>query len=539
MFNSIARSLRIKLLLVFVVMLLAFSSVHLVIRQYWTIPQLIALEVEKDKKDIYKLNSALLRVYNELEMLVYDNAVWDELYNVILTRDLDYLETNFFIPKSFVSLKINGMSFFDKNQMLIDELAIDQNNNPLSSSPFKSLPPSLKKNLLISKQEVINNGQQTLFKQGLITLNDRLILFVSGSVLPSSGVGDLAGTMLVWSYFDGKIAHQLSEITQTTITAAQADTFSASTPVIDFNQLDAQTHIRTKLSNIHVKFNDIFNKPALILSYPTPKRMFDDSPFEMSMVMALLMSLVILLIIYFILTVMIIEPLNKLKATVREVMDRGNFQLTTNLERSDEIGRLALLIDVLFNKVHVQQHALKHNNRQLKRLSDTDPLTGIANRRAMMQVLEQLTPSAMPISVIMLDVDYFKKFNDSYGHQQGDLALKHVAKTLKHHTRRQSDVIARYGGEEFVVVLLNTCQSDARNMAYAIREAIEELAIEHKTSLISQFLTASIGVSCCDEFDNFSIETLFHQADSALYKAKEQGRNCVVDYNSEMHKHAV
>ena len=539
MFNSIARSLRIKLLLVFVVMLLAFSSVHLVIRQYWTIPQLIALEVEKDKKDIYKLNSALLRVYNELEMLVYDNAVWDELYNVILTRDLDYLETNFFIPKSFVSLKINGMSFFDKNQMLIDELAIDQNNNPLSSSPFKSLPPSLKKNLLISKQEVINNGQQTLFKQGLITLNDRLILFVSGSVLPSSGVGDLAGTMLVWSYFDGKIAHQLSEITQTTITAAQADTFSASTPVIDFNQLDAQTHIRTKLSNIHVKFNDIFNKPALILSYPTPKRMFDDSPFEMSMVMALLMSLVILLIIYFILTIMIIEPLNKLKATVREVMDRGNFQLTTNLERSDEIGRLALLIDVLFNKVHVQQHALKHNNRQLKRLSDTDPLTGIANRRAMMQVLEQLTPSAMPISVIMLDVDYFKKFNDSYGHQQGDLALKHVAKTLKHHTRRQSDVIARYGGEEFVVVLLNTCQSDARNMAYAIREAIEELAIEHKTSLISQFLTASIGVSCCDEFDNFSIETLFHQADSALYKAKEQGRNCVVDYNSEMHKHAV
>ena len=539
MFNSIARSLRIKLLLVFVVMLLAFSSVHLVIRQYWTIPQLIALEVEKDKKDIYKLNSALLRVYNELEMLVYDNAVWDELYNVILTRDLDYLETNFFIPKSFVSLKINGMSFFDKNQMLIDELAIDQNNNPLSSSPFKSLPPSLKKNLLISKQEVINNGQQTLFKQGLITLNDRLILFVSGSVLPSSGVGDLAGTMLVWSYFDGKIAHQLSEITQTTITAAQADTFSASTPVIDFNQLDAQTHIRTKLSNIHVKFNDIFNKPALILSYPTPKRMFDDSPFEMSMVMALLMSLVVLLIIYFILTIMIIEPLNKLKATVREVMDRGNFQLTTNLERTDEIGRLALLIDVLFNKVHVQQHALKHNNRQLKRLSDTDPLTGIANRRAMMQVLEQLTPSAMPISVIMLDVDYFKKFNDSYGHQQGDLALKLVAKTLKHHTRRQNDVIARYGGEEFVVVLLNTCQSDARNMAYAIREAIEELAIEHKTSLISQFLTASIGVSCCDEFDNFSIETLFHQADSALYKAKEQGRNCVVDYNSEMHKHAV
>ena len=128
MINFVARSLRIKLLLIFIIMLLAFTSVHLIIREHWTIPQFITLEVEKDKKDIQKLNSALLRVFNELEMLVYDNAVWDELYNVVLNQNLEYLEENFFITKSFVSLKINGMSFFDNQQNLIDELAIDENN---------------------------------------------------------------------------------------------------------------------------------------------------------------------------------------------------------------------------------------------------------------------------------------------------------------------------------------------------------------------------------------------------------------------------
>ena len=196
MFNFVARSLRIKLLLVFIMMLLAFTSVHLVIRQHWTIPQLIALELEKDRKDIYQLNSALARVFNELEMLVYDNAVWDELYNVVTNSEVEYLNENYFIPKSFVSLKINGMSFFDSNQVLIAELAIDQQNTPLAHSPFNVLADPLKNKLLISPQELAANNNQVLFKKGFININGKLVLFMSGSVLPSSGMGELAGTML-------------------------------------------------------------------------------------------------------------------------------------------------------------------------------------------------------------------------------------------------------------------------------------------------------------------------------------------------------
>lgn len=537
MFNFVARSLRIKLLLIFIIMLLAFTSVHLVIREHWTLPQLVALEVEKDKKDIQKLNSAVLRVFNEMETLVYDNAVWDELYHVVQNQDLGYLEDNFFIPKSFVSLKINGMSFFDNQQNLIDELAIDENNQPMTNSPFKTLPPSLKSKLLISKQELVNNGQQVLFKKGLVTINNRIVLFVSGSVLPSSGVGELAGTMFVWSYFDGKIEHQLSEITQNPLTSTPYSPSQSFDPLIDFSKLENIDQIRTSSPYIHVQFNDIFDKPVLILSYPTPKRMFNDSVFETSMVVALILSLLILLVIYFILTFMIILPLRKLRATVKEVMNKGDYQLSTKIERADEIGRLALLIDILFNKVNVQQTALKQSNLKLKRLSDTDPLTGIANRRAMMQLLGRFTEDDMPISVIMLDVDHFKRFNDCYGHQQGDQALISIAETLKHHSRRENDVVARYGGEEFAIILPNTFQNDALAIAIAICDSIEALSIEHKLSSASQYVTASLGVTGCEEFSDYSVEALFHQADIALYKAKEQGRNCVISFPNELNKH--
>lgn len=539
MFNFVARSLRIKLLLVFIMMLLAFTSVHLVIRQHWTIPQLIALELEKDRKDIYQLNSALARVFNELEMLVYDNAVWDELYNVVINSDVEYLNENYFIPKSFVSLKINGMSFFDSNQVLIAELAIDQQNTPLVHSPFNVLADPLKNKLLISPKELAANNNKVLFKKGFININGKLVLFMSGSVLPSSGMGELAGTMFVWSYFDSKIEQQLSEIIQAPVTSLSFSQASKVSPLIAFSEVDTVNSIRNEQSNINVIFNDVFNQPALVLSYPKPERMFNDHLFETSMVIALVMSLLILLVIYFILTIMIILPLRKLRSTVKEVMDRGDYKLSTHIERADEIGRLAYLIDILFSKVNVQQTALKRNNRQLKRLSDTDPLTGIANRRAMMQVLAHTTEQDMPISVIMLDIDFFKKYNDHYGHQQGDLAIKSVAKSLKKHVQRKTDIVARYGGEEFAIVLLNTSLHDAQTLASTMCESIEALNIEHQHSSVSSYLTASFGVTSCELFRDFTIETLFHQADNALYKAKEQGRNRVVSFSITPHQHAV
>jgi diguanylate cyclase (GGDEF)-like protein len=175
-----------------------------------------------------------------------------------------------------------------------------------------------------------------------------------------------------------------------------------------------------------------------------------------------------------------------------------------------------------------QRKALEHANQKLAALSITDGLTGIANR---LQFDEQLANEwaranriRHPLSVMMIDVDLFKKFNDHYGHQAGDAALKSVAGVLKECTRRAGDLAARYGGEEFVVIASNTDIACAQGIAETIRGAIESLAIAHASSPIGS-LTVSIGIAVMTPDRQISTQQLVSMADEALYRAKETGRN--------------
>ena len=168
----------------------------------------------------------------------------------------------------------------------------------------------------------------------------------------------------------------------------------------------------------------------------------------------------------------------------------------------------------------------------IKKQAVFDALTGVPNRRSFSEsILKEFQLSQRnhePLSIIMCDVDNFKKYNDSYGHQEGDICLKKVAQTLAASLFRPSDVCARYGGEEFVVLLPNTTPDGAMNVAERIRLNIEKMGIQHKGSLPEQVVTLSLGVTTLEKTTSqFSHEELIKHADLALYKAKEQGRNQV------------
>jgi diguanylate cyclase (GGDEF)-like protein/PAS domain S-box-containing protein len=165
---------------------------------------------------------------------------------------------------------------------------------------------------------------------------------------------------------------------------------------------------------------------------------------------------------------------------------------------------------------------------ELARLADTDSLTGLANRRGLDQLLEKAgrraVRDARPLAVLMLDVDWFKQFNDRYGHQRGDDVLKRVAAAIEGCLRRPGDVAGRYGGEEFMVVLPDTDAGGARNVAEAIRGAVQGLNIGHADSP-DGLMTVSIGVAASVPADERGWCDLVHAADKALYAAKAQGRN--------------
>ncbi|MBL8443644.1 MAG: diguanylate cyclase [Zoogloeaceae bacterium] len=174
---------------------------------------------------------------------------------------------------------------------------------------------------------------------------------------------------------------------------------------------------------------------------------------------------------------------------------------------------------------------LNEANRELSRLSSVDGLTGIPNRRVFDDTLVREWRRAerrnAPLSLLLLDIDHFKEYNDCYGHQAGDDCLRAVAGSLDRALRRSSDLAARYGGEEFVIVLPETDAEGARNVAENVLEIVRGLGIEHARSPTASRVTISIGVATAipARDDDSGWKKLLGSADAALYQAKDNGRN--------------
>ncbi|MCF4998238.1 diguanylate cyclase [Pseudomonas syringae] len=170
-----------------------------------------------------------------------------------------------------------------------------------------------------------------------------------------------------------------------------------------------------------------------------------------------------------------------------------------------------------------------HAERELAQLAATDALTGVANRRMLDQTLRhewfRAQRSGKPLSVMMIDADHFKAFNDRHGHQAGDQALREMAKVITANVRRPSDLVARYGGEEFSVILAETDATGAALIAENIRLAVEQLPSVQDAE---RPVTVSIGISIWTSGSEMTMEQLLFAADKALYQAKEAGRNQVV-----------
>jgi adenylate cyclase len=170
--------------------------------------------------------------------------------------------------------------------------------------------------------------------------------------------------------------------------------------------------------------------------------------------------------------------------------------------------------------------AVGHHHKSLEQLARTDELTQIANRRYFDYFLNKSLLSQPIVSLILCDVDFFKQFNDTYGHQAGDRCLQQVAGALRKVVRR-SDVVARYGGEEFAVILPNTTSEVAQRIAERIRLEVIALDIAHAGSKVAPHVTLSCGVSIVS-IENASAVTLIERADAGLYQAKREGRDRVV-----------
>jgi len=222
---------------------------------------------------------------------------------------------------------------------------------------------------------------------------------------------------------------------------------------------------------------------------------------------------------------------------VRSLEQRVQLQIIVNLTLT---MAFVLIIAIVISKAFVRlvretdelNKQLLSKNEHLAVLSTTDELTKLNNKRAFMEYIDivwkQNHRLKLPISILMVDVDYFKRYNDALGHLEGDKALVSIAQCIKNQTKRETDFVARFGGEEFVCVLPFIERNETVNFAKALVAKVENMKIPHPASEHSEYLTVSIGVATVVPDDNYSYTRLLNEADKALYMAKELGRNTLV-----------
>lgn len=525
-------SLRSKLLLAVALALVFSLTTQAFIRFYWTLPALEQMASNANKADLLRLEEAFSQQIDTLRSISLDNSVWDEMYRAATARDANWFEETYFLHETFSQLNINGWYFYANDAHLIAGQSIEPPYHIISNPIFATPGHSITQHFLFEAVEVDKN---TLSRWGLVTINERPAIVISHAITRGDATGTIAGTNLIWSYVNEKRLFQLQQALQKPL-KLQLITSPSEIPINTVNAFESSAHGEAYNHQLNLLFRDFLGTPFFLLSFRETTYPFDESVFDITLLFGLLAAAFMLYLFYVFIRHQILVPIQRMLGIVTEVMETSDFSKRMELKGYDDIGRLGTHIDKLFRLVKDQKAELIEHNQQLKSMSYTDPLTGIANRRYLDQHLLTLAENAnttnIPISILLIDVDHFKSFNDNYGHSQGDKALMDVATLLRQNTHAATDFVCRLGGEEFLIVLRETDSNDALLVAENLCKQIAKAGVSHVMSPF-HVLTVSIGVTTKPAGIPLHHAELIDQADKALYLAKDAGRNCVETYQSD------
>ena len=272
------------------------------------------------------------------------------------------------------------------------------------------------------------------------------------------------------------------------------------------------------------------DQAILRMRFPSLPRSFDDKPFSVTLWIGTLVSAGLWSLYFVYLYYRTITPVRRITQTLQIMSQTNNFDKHLLYNAHDEVGELITEFNTLL------QHVVQHT-KTLEGYSYEDALTELGNRRYFQEKLQYhgsiASRQRLYMSAIVFDLDYFKQYNDNYGHDGGDEVLRQFAQILKSNFTRELDVIARTGGDEFIVLILDVQPSDGLHLAKRAIKGLYDLNIPHCGNPRSDRQTASAGVATGHIDSEHSVEALVNQADSALYRAKAQGHDQACQFRED------
>jgi len=502
--------------------LLVVSFGAAVATRYWLVlPKLRELEAISDRKDLRRVMLAIDAKKLQLSTLAYQNAVWNDMYRQAEDVDPAFFDVVFPVDM-MINLNIDMVALFDAKKNLIDHRVVDEQQATYGNAavPIDAIRP-----YLVDLNKV--HDRAPIFDSGYLLSAHGPLLYATASVMRSDATGTPHGNLFYATDIDDEFLHEIEESAQIHIALAPFQSRDAALLRLAPEQIYRDRHDR--LSWV---LTDNLRHPIVKLTLTLPQRDFDVDLWSLPLLVSLIASAIGAILMVFIFQRALVTPLFGIGAYLRHVRTHNDYSQRLNSTLNNELGDVSRDIDALVRHVQIQQDQLLTQATEMQALSFQDGLTNLANRRRFDQALADnwvhAQRSHSPLALIMLDVDYFKNYNDHYGHQLGDEALKRVATILRRVIARQSDLAARYGGEEFAILLPDTHEHSAVRIAERVQQELRAVNIAHDRSPIGRRLTISIGVAAMVPDLDHTPRDLVHAADTALYSAKAGGRNRIM-----------
>ncbi len=479
----------------------------LLYRLYIVFPAIEAATIDARMQNIRVMSASYMNERDSLMDLNRDWARWTDTYEFVDKKTPSFIRENI-EGNTFEEFDIDAFAIIDlKGKTLF---AINKKNNIFTNiNQVQQISEDL------DIKHIIDNDAQ----YGIIRVQEKYGIYVSHHIQDSQQIHAPNGVLIYMRVFKPEFFNRIKLISNVSVNIESPNNTSE-TPYQHFDDFN--------ISDIRDSYYFNFtNTRGVVIGQSKMQFPADSSPkaFDSHTLVSILVLLTLPLFLSGLTNLLILKPGIEISNKIHLMKSSGNIFHLTQQSYIKEVDAFLKTFNTLVDKINIYQQKLVND-------SNTDGLTGIYNRKYFDSEYDKSwrvsTRSGGPLSIIMMDIDFFKKYNDHYGHLQGDIALKEVAASLSHVSRRAEDTLARYGGEEFVMISHAKNKQQLEEILDIILKSITNLNIEHAESSVSNILTISCG-ACFIEDNGAAMKDLklqaLNAADEALYLAKKNGRN--------------